>query len=122
MWTISKVSTVHLRLRALGSSVAGRPRQSIQITMPDSSNRDGTSWETSPMDIAKAISKSLSERVVIAKVGNFIFNKVNIFNCLKVDGGLWDLERPLERSCKLELLDFDDPEGKPRIFTLLLRS
>ena len=25
---------------------------------------------------------------------------------------LWDLERPLEKSCKLELLPFDDPEGK----------
>jgi threonyl-tRNA synthetase len=35
--------------------------------MPDGSNRQGTSWETSPMDIAKEVSKSLSERVVIAK-------------------------------------------------------
>ena len=25
---------------------------------------------------------------------------------------MWDLERPLERSCKLELLDFNDPQGK----------
>jgi threonyl-tRNA synthetase len=24
---------------------------------------------------------------------------------------LWDLERPLEKSCKLELLDFEHPEG-----------
>ena len=29
----------------------------------------------------------------------------------KVDGALWDLERPLEKSCKLELLDFEHPEG-----------
>jgi threonyl-tRNA synthetase len=36
--------------------------------MPDGSNRQGTSWHTSPMDIAKEVSKSLSERVVIAKV------------------------------------------------------
>jgi threonyl-tRNA synthetase len=36
--------------------------------MPDGSNRQGTSWQTSPMDIAKEVSKSLSERVVIAKV------------------------------------------------------
>lgn len=51
-----------------------RPRQAIQITMPDGSARDGTSYETSPMDIAKAISKSLSERVVIAKVNTFLIN------------------------------------------------
>lgn len=48
------------------------------------------------MDIAKDVSKSLSERIVIAKV----------------DGELWDLERPLEKPCKLELLDFEHPEGK----------
>ena len=36
--------------------------------MPNGSQRKGTSWETSPMDIAKEVSKSLSERVVIAKV------------------------------------------------------
>jgi threonyl-tRNA synthetase len=27
---------------------------------------------------------------------------------------LWDLERPLEKSCKLELLDFEHPEGIQR--------
>ena len=47
------------------------------------------------MDIAKEISKGLSERIVIAKV----------------DGELWDLERPLEGSVKLELLDFEHPDG-----------
>lgn len=45
-----------------------QPREEIVITMPDGSERKGTSWETSPMDIAKELSKSLSERVVIAKV------------------------------------------------------
>ncbi|KAG2035579.1 hypothetical protein BDR03DRAFT_899737 [Suillus americanus] len=76
-----------------------QPREEIIITMPDGSERKGTSWETSPMDVAKEVSKSLSERIVIAKV----------------NGDLWDLERPLEASCKLELLDFEHPEGK-RVF------
>lgn len=30
----------------------------------------------------------------------------------KVDGVLWDLDRPLEKSCSLQLLKFDDDEGK----------
>lgn len=37
-----------------------------------------------------------------------------ILPCLivsQVDGVLWDLERPLEGPCKLELLDFEHPEG-----------
>lgn len=45
-----------------------KPREEIIITMPDGSEKKGTSWETSPMDIAKEVSKSLSERIVIAKV------------------------------------------------------
>jgi threonyl-tRNA synthetase len=36
--------------------------------MPDGSTREGIAWETSPLDIAKQIAKSLAERVVIAKV------------------------------------------------------
>ncbi|KZV75646.1 tars protein [Peniophora sp. CONT] len=76
--------------------VAAQARQEIIITMPDGAERKGTSWETSPMDIAREISKSLADRLVIAKV----------------DGKLWDLERPLEGSVKLELLDFEHPEGK----------
>uniref|UniRef100_A0A0W0FKI7 Probable threonine--tRNA ligase, cytoplasmic n=1 Tax=Moniliophthora roreri TaxID=221103 RepID=A0A0W0FKI7_MONRR len=73
-----------------------KPREEITITLPDGNEKKGISWETSPMDIAKEISKGLSEKVVIAKV----------------DGELWDLERPLESSCKLELLDFEHPEGR----------
>ena len=48
------------------------------------------------MTIANEISKGLSERVVIAKV----------------DGQLWDLTRPLDKSCRLELLDFESKDGK----------
>ncbi|KAJ7291211.1 hypothetical protein C8J57DRAFT_1271824 [Mycena rebaudengoi] len=76
--------------------VKAQPRNEITITMPDGSERKGLSWETSPMDVAKEVSKSLSERIVIAKVND----------------DLWDLDRPLESSCKLQLLDFEHPEGK----------
>ena len=30
----------------------------------------------------------------------------------KVDGAVWDLTRPLEGDCALQLLSFDDAEGK----------
>jgi hypothetical protein len=50
--------------------VKAQPRDDITITMPDGTERKGRSWETNPMDIAKEVSKSLSERVVIAKVRN----------------------------------------------------
>lgn len=47
------------------------------------------------MAIALSISKGLAERIIIAQV----------------DGELWDLDRPLEGSCKLELLDFEHEKG-----------
>ncbi len=76
--------------------VAKQPREDIEITLPGGSPKHGKSWETAPSALAREISKSLLERTVIARV----------------DGELWDLDRPLEKSCKLELLDFDHPEGK----------
>lgn len=80
-------------------SRAKMERKDIEVTMPDGGKRKGVAWETSPMDIAKEISKSLSERIIISKVNDV----------------LWDLERPLEESCTLQLYDFESPEGK-RVF------
>lgn len=77
--------------------LAKKPREDILITMPDGSVKHGKSYETTPAEIAKSISNSLYKRAVVARI----------------DGEhLWDLERPLEKSCKLELLDFNDEQGK----------
>lgn len=48
------------------------------------------------MDIARGISSTFAEKIIIAKVNN---------------QELWDLNRPLETSCSLSLLDFDSPEN-----------
>jgi hypothetical protein len=37
-----------------------------------------------------------------------------------VNGDVWDLERPLEGPCKLELLDFEHPEGTLYFYKLEL--
>ncbi|CAZ85666.1 unnamed protein product [Tuber melanosporum] len=79
--------------------VAAKPREDITISLPDGKVVAGKSWETTPSSIARGISKSLFEKTVIAKV----------------DGNVWDLERPFEKSGTLELLDFEDPEGR-RVF------
>jgi len=73
-----------------------KERTPIEITLPDGSVKEGTAWETSPLNIALGISKGLAEKAIIAKV----------------DGELWDMDRPLEGSAKLELLDFEHPDGK----------
>lgn len=77
--------------------LAKKPRDEILITMPDGTIKPGKAYETTPAEIAKGISNSLLKRTVVARI----------------DGEhLWDLERPLEKSCKLELLDFSDDQGK----------
>jgi threonyl-tRNA synthetase len=69
------------------------------------------------MSIAQEVSKSLADRVVIAKV-SVTYSSCSVCEdqllFLQVDGELWDLERPLEKSCNLELLDFEHPEGLSR--------
>lgn len=57
---------------------------------------EGSCWSTTPLAVADQLSKSLAKAVV----------------CARVDGQLWDLGRPLEANCKLELLKFDDPAAK----------
>lgn len=81
------------------AEVAAKPREPITITMQDGSIKLGTSWETTPAQIAKEISSSLLKRTVIARLNGD-------------NNQLWDLERPLEQSCSLELLPFEHEEGK----------
>jgi threonyl-tRNA synthetase len=76
--------------------IPGKPRQDITVTLPDSSTHIVKSYETTPLQIALSISKSLANDIVIAKV----------------NGELWDLGRPLELSCTLKFLKFDEEEGK----------
>ncbi|KAI8971845.1 hypothetical protein BDF20DRAFT_907413 [Mycotypha africana] len=85
------------RLKAAADAeVAKKPREPITITLPDGSKKEGTSWETTPLSIAIEISKGLADRAIISKV----------------NGVLWDLTRPLEESCSLEILDFENDEAK----------
>ena len=46
--------------------------------------------------VAKGISQGLADNSVVAKV----------------NGEVWDLDRPLENSCSLALIKFDDDEGQ----------
>lgn len=47
---------------------AKKERKEVEVTLPDGKKRMATAWETKPMDIARDISKSLSERIIISKV------------------------------------------------------
>lgn len=74
----------------------GKPREKINVTLPDGKVVEATSWESTPYDVAKGISQGLADNTIISKVND----------------ELWDLDRPLEASCSLKLLKFDDPEAQ----------
>ncbi|RWS17731.1 threonine-tRNA ligase: cytoplasmic-like protein [Dinothrombium tinctorium] len=75
--------------------------EAIQVETVDKKGEkrviDAESWKTSPLDIAKQLfDKQWCDSLVIAKVNNT----------------LWDLNRPLEASCSLQVLKFDEAEGQ----------
>eukprot|EP00922_Rhytidocystis_sp_ex-Travisia-forbesii_P039347 GHVS01058521.1.p1 GENE.GHVS01058521.1~~GHVS01058521.1.p1 ORF type:complete len:841 (+),score=90.25 GHVS01058521.1:187-2523(+) len=104
------------------------PKSPITIELPDGAKKEGLSNQTTPMDIAMQISKGLADKVVAAEVcysvdavngGAEMFNpeeEDEVEGCESCGGGenwvVWDMTRPLEHSCKLRLLKFEDAAGK----------
>jgi len=90
--------------------------------LKDGKHIKGKSFETTPADIAKKISKKLAESVLVAKVA--YTKKLDLglkTDCVdpeeekqneKGASQYYDLERPLEGDCNLDLITFDDPQGK----------
>lgn len=68
----------------------------IKVTLPDGAIKEGKKLITTPMDIAKEISSGFAASCLIAQV----------------DETLWDMGRPLEGDCKLQMFKFDTNEGR----------
>ena len=86
---------------AFQAELATKEVKLIKITVTDKDGNvkqldDLESWKSTPLDAAKKVgSKSWVESIIISKV----------------NGKLWDLERPLEDDCSIELIKFDDDQG-----------
>lgn len=81
--------------------VAAKGQEIIKVRLLDGKIIEGFSWELTPLDVAKQISHSLASEVYIAKIDNV----------------LWDLERPLESDCGIQLFKFDSPDAKAAYWT-----
>ncbi|KAE8636557.1 hypothetical protein XENTR_v10003041 [Xenopus tropicalis] len=75
---------------------AAKESKAIKVTLPDGKQVDAESWKSTPYQIACGISQGLADNTVVAKV----------------NGSVWDLDRPLEEDCTLALLKFDDEEAQ----------
>lgn len=78
------------------AEVAAKDPKAIKVTLPDGKVVDGESWRTTPYEIAQGISQGLADNAVISKV----------------NGVVWDLDRPLEGDAKVEILRFDNEEAQ----------
>ncbi|VVA92999.1 unnamed protein product [Arabis nemorensis] len=72
------------------------PHDPIKVALPDGNVTEGKRWETTPMEIARQISNSLANSALISSVNNV----------------LWDMNRPLEGDCSLEMFRFDSVKGR----------
>lgn len=79
--------------------VKNRSHPEITVTLDIGDSKDSKpakAYETTPASFLRDLPKNISADIVIAKV----------------DGELWDLNRPLEKDCEVVLLPFSDPEGR----------
>ncbi|KAK2492000.1 hypothetical protein MC885_016993, partial [Smutsia gigantea] len=74
----------------------GNTSNMITVRVADGKTVEGEVWKTTPYQVAAEISQELAENTVVAKV----------------NGELWDLDRPLEGDSTLELLMFDNEEAQ----------
>ncbi|VCW77767.1 unnamed protein product, partial [Gulo gulo] len=74
----------------------GNTNNVITVRVADGKAVEGEIWKTTPYQVAAEISPELAESTVVAKV----------------NGELWDLDRPLEGDSVLELLTFDNEEAQ----------
>ncbi|XP_045889737.1 threonine--tRNA ligase 1, cytoplasmic [Micropterus dolomieu] len=92
--------TLYTKLKAeheaLMADRAAKNSRAIKVTLPDGKVVEAESWKTTPYQVACGISQGLADNTVIAKVNNSV----------------WDLDRPLEDDCSLQLLKFDDEEAQ----------
>ena len=75
----------------------------IRIRLPDGSEKEGVKGVTTPQAILQQLPRSVAKKAVVAKV----------------DGRVWDLFAPLEGDCDLQILSFEDPEGKEVLLMLI---
>jgi threonyl-tRNA synthetase len=123
--------------------VAAKTKRAMTVTMPDGKKTfEATTWETTPLAIAKLLSNSLAKTAVVARV-TYTGERVDedVLNVVDDDGLgeeadeggddgggagddatgpanaiLWDMTRPLEGDCIVEILTFADPEGKTALW------
>ncbi|KAG0237912.1 hypothetical protein BGW42_008012 [Actinomortierella wolfii] len=89
----NELFTKEKQRQELARQTSRQPDHKIEITLPDGSTREGIAGVTTPLEIASGISNRVAKMSLLAQL-----NGVR----------LWDMSRPLEESCKLEMLAYQE--------------
>lgn len=113
------------------SKIEAKPNVPIKITLPDGTVKEGVSWKTTPLDIARTISKKLAKTVCVAEIKytgdrispmESVAAEEDMVNDVKEEDGkmeedsdvlLWDVFRPFEGDCSLKLIKFEEKIASP---------
>lgn len=77
-------------------SVKAKANDAIKVKLKYGQVYEGLSWQSTPSEIYQQLNKNALKKAIVAKVND----------------ELWDLSRPLEGDCNIELLDFENPLAK----------
>ena len=127
-WIQERLALVESIKKKNAAEMEQVPKPAITITLPDGKEIPGVAWETTPLAIAGALSKGLMQAVCVA---NVLYSSRErdpraIVECdqdeeeeaaaaagsADAEWQIWDVSRPLEGNCQLELIKFDDPRGQ----------
>lgn len=75
---------------------ASKKNEPIKVTLEYGRVDEGISWQSTPGEIYRRINAKAYEKAIVARV----------------DNQLWDMNRPLEKDCTVELLPFENPLAK----------
>lgn len=76
--------------------IASKLQTIIKVSLPNGKTVEGTSWKSTPYEMAKTVSEKYADRAIVARVNDQI----------------WDMNRPLEKNSNLEFLSFNDEDGR----------
>lgn len=77
-------------------SLTSKQNESIKIGLQYGQIYEGISWQSTPYEVFRKTNKHALKQAIVARVNN----------------ELWDLNRPLETDCQVELLNFDNSLAK----------
>lgn len=132
-WLARREEIYHTIRERRDAELAMKPRLPIEVTLPDGTvmgaDHNLTSWTSTPMDVARAISDGLANVAVISRVkhtsrigevdvvasGSDGMDPLDEEEVGKAE--LWDLTRPLEGNCNIEILTWNsDDEAAKTVF------